>query len=250
MNAPSGRLHERASWKPYDLGLIMPIYNEAQSIEATVQRWHVALDGLGAQYRLYLLDDGSTDGTGAILDRLAQLSRIELVHKSNTGHGPTIFAGYLMATNHCEWVFQCDGDDELGPEFLATFWNHRHDHDLIIGCRKGRRQSLLRKLFTVGAGTLVRCLFGSGIRDVNVPYRLMSGDILQRQLPCLGKSPVVPNILLSALSCRAGLRILELPVHFHAVAGRTSSIGGSKALPFAFRAFREIIRVSLGCPLS
>ncbi len=228
----------------------MPIYNEARSIEATAKHWLAALDGLGAQYRLYLLDDGSTDGTGDILDRLAQLPQIELVHKPNTGHGPTIFSGYAMASNRCEWVFQCDGDDELGPEFLATFWKRRHDHDLIIGCRKGRRQSLLRKLFTVGAGTLVRCLFGTGIRDVNVPYRLMPGDLLQRQLSCLGKSPVVPNILLSALSCRAGLRILELPVRFHAVAGRTSSIGGLKALPFAFRAFREIIRVSFGCPAS
>ena len=104
--------------KPYDLSVVMPVYNEAEAIGPVLKKWMAMLDTLGIRYRIRAYNDGSKDATGKILAEVADASggRVLAVDKLNSGHGPTILRGYREAAEDSDWVFQIDSDDEMGPD--------------------------------------------------------------------------------------------------------------------------------------
>lgn len=220
-----------------DLAVVMPVYNEAECIEKVVREWLTALEVTGTRFQLFVLDDGSTDTTGAILDRLAHTSpNLHVVHKSNSGHGPTLVQGYRLASARAEWVFQTDSDGELPAERFADFWNRRQDWDALFGCRVGRRQSPLRRMISCFARAFVRVCFGYGPRDANVPFRLMRSRFLAPIARALPDDYRVPNLALSGLLGRAGARWTEMPVPFRDRTTGVSSIRRWRLLRFAVRA--------------
>ena len=76
--------------------IVIPVYNESVCIEPVTLDWLRICDKLDG--RLIAVDDGSKDGTGAILDRLAEKEpRLLVRHQQNAGHGAAILAGYYLA---------------------------------------------------------------------------------------------------------------------------------------------------------
>jgi glycosyltransferase involved in cell wall biosynthesis len=169
-----------------DLAVVMPVYNEKDCIAEVLNSWLSVLSELNIQYRLIVLDDGSSDGTDVELERFGQNDRIMIIRKENSGHGPTILMGYHRAVEMAEWVFQCDSDNEIKADYFSLLWKARDRYDALFGIRQGREQSLTRKLITVVAFYMVRLKFGSGITDINSPYRLMRASVLSqiiKQIP-------------------------------------------------------------------
>ena len=82
---------------PYDLAVIMPIYNEEECIADVLKSWMAVLSGLSINYLIIALNDGSTDGTKDTLSIFLNEDRVEVVNKINSGHGPTILLGYNIA---------------------------------------------------------------------------------------------------------------------------------------------------------
>src|SRR5207244_9132146 len=130
----------------------------------------------------------------------------------NRGHGPTILRGYHEARG--EWVFQTDSDDEIGPEAFPRVWERREEADLVLGYRDGRAAPPARRLVTAVARWTVRLAFGARVRDANAPYRLYRRAALARLLAAVSPDALAPNVILPALACRAGLRLLAVPVPF------------------------------------
>lgn len=240
------QLSETVSPVPaFDLAVVMPVYNEAGCIEAVIRDWLAVLEATGARFQMIVLDDGSTDSTGAILDRLANASpALHVVHKPNSGHGPTLVEGYRLAVTRAEWVFQTDSDGEMPAERFPDFWNRRADWDALFGCRAGRNQSPLRRLISLSARAFVRLCFGPGPDDANVPFRLLRTRFLAPIAPVLPGDYRVPNLALSGLLGRAGARWTELPVPFRDRTTGVSSIRRLRLLRFALRAAGQT--VSLG----
>ena len=112
-----------------DLAVVMPVYNEQECIAAVVDSWRAMLARLDVEYKLIVLNDGSRDATAAALEKFAGDRRVEIVHKQNTGHGPTILLGYRRAVATARWVFQCDSDDEISPEHFPHLWERREQYD-------------------------------------------------------------------------------------------------------------------------
>jgi glycosyltransferase involved in cell wall biosynthesis len=226
----------------FDLAVVMPVYNEAGCIETVIRDWLAVLEATGARFLMIVLDDGSTDSTGAILDRLANVSpALHVVHKPNSGHGPTLVEGYRLAVPRAEWVFQTDSDGELPAERFPDFWNRRADWDAIFGCRAGRNQSPLRRLISLSARAFVRLCFGPGPDDANVPFRLLRTRFLASIASVLPGDYRVPNLALSGLLGRAGARWTVIPVPFHDRTTGVSSIRRLRLLRFALQAAGQTV---------
>lgn len=217
-----------------ELSVVMPVFNEAEAIRGVLEAWLAELERLGIDFEILVYDDGSSDTTPEILDALAATeSRVRVTTQSNRGHGPTISRGYREAVG--EWVFQTDSDNELPPEGFEALWRRRGDYDLLLGARHQRRSSLARKAVTFLASAVVRSLFGSGVQDVNSPYRLMRRARLAPLLDLLPDEAFAPNVLISGLAVRQGLRILELPVRHQPRSSGRGSLTSSRLVRGALK---------------
>ncbi len=197
---------------PLDLALVMPVYNEEACIVRVVESWRAVLSHLGMDFRMIVLNDGSSDGTQDALAAFAGDERIEVINKENSGHGPTILMGYYRAVELADWVFQCDSDDEMKAEHFPDLWEKRETYDALFGVREGRRQNLARKFISVCSRLTVGLLFGKGVTDVNTPYRLIRANLLKQILAYIPYDTFAPNVVISGTLAKAGVRIYEQPV--------------------------------------
>ena len=143
-----------------ELTVVMPVYNEEDSLMGCARSWISVLDELAIDYRLLVINDGSTDSSADVLATLAEHPRVVGITKFNQGHGPTILAGYHVGAQTSEWVFQVDSDDEIPASAFPAVWQARKGVDAVFGIRTGRHQSADRKVISrVAALTLVRMQF-------------------------------------------------------------------------------------------
>jgi glycosyltransferase involved in cell wall biosynthesis len=229
------------------LTIVMPVYNEETAVAPVIAAWTAEMQRLGLDYRISVYDDGSADGTGAILDELVRYDpRLVVVHQANRGHGPTVLRGYREARG--EWVFQVDSDGEMSADAFAALWQRREAFDLLIGSRADRRAPVMRRLVTGVSRLTVRTLFGAGIHDVNSPYRLFRGTALQALVARLPGEPFAPNVILAGLAVRAGLRIGEWPVPCGERKGGRGSLNLRRLVQGAARSFVETVAAGLRGP--
>lgn len=226
------------------LTVVMPVYNEQDSLRACAMSWITALDELGIDHQLLILDDGSRDDTPAVLRELAKLPTVRAISKPNEGHGPTILRGYREGVFNSEWVFQVDSDDEIPATAFARVWNARDNHDAVLGRRTGRVQSRGRKAISMVAKITTRLLYRAKISDVNVPYRLMKSETLAPLLERIPDDTFAPNIVISGALARTGADITEVAVpHAERQTGEVSIIGLG-ALKAAAKSFIQSVRLA------
>lgn len=227
----------------YDLAMVVPIYNEQDCIADVLEEWHATLRNLNINFLILAINDGSRDQTEAALRCFESYPRIEVMNKPNSGHGPTILMGYHKAVKIATWVFQCDSDNELKAEDFASFWEKRANYDALFGVRRERISPLSRKLISACSRLTVAVLFGKGIEDVNVPYRLMRADKLKQIIHCIPASTFAPNIVIAGAFARSHSRTGNLPVTHHARQTGEVSIKKWKLLRVALRSFVQTIRL-------
>jgi glycosyltransferase involved in cell wall biosynthesis len=224
-----------------DLAVVMPAYNEEALIGGVVASWCQALANLGIRFRIVVLDDGSRDGTARALEAFADDHRVEVIHKVNTGHGPTILMGYRKAVELAAWVFQCDSDAEIGAEHFCHLWARRGSYDALFGARTGRRR-LDRRIVSASSRLTVTLFFGRGVLDVNVPYRLIRSDLLRPIIDRIADSTFAPNVLVSGALAKTGARVYNHPVPWEARKGGTVSIARWSLWRGALRSLRQTLR--------
>jgi glycosyltransferase involved in cell wall biosynthesis len=228
-----------------ELSVVIPAYNEAGNIAEVIGEWTTVLDRLGIDYLLTVYDDGSRDGTEQVVRGLAaDQRRLRIERHSNMGHGPTILRGYREARG--EWVLQIDSDREIRAAAFEQLWRHREEYDLLMGRRTDRASPIARRVVTWMARTTIRCLFGAPIQDVNTPYRLVRRDALERMVTRIPDAAFAPNVIMSGLAARDGLRVVEYPVQHHPRAAGVTSLSAGRALRMGWRCFREAVAVRFG----
>jgi len=227
---------------PFSLALVMPVYNEEGCIGEVIRSWRDELSRLGIAFQMIVLNDGSNDATAERLEAFRDDDRIEIVNKPNSGHGPTILQGYRLAVKRAPWVFQTDSDNEMKPERFGELWERREEYDALFGRRQNRAQTFDRRFISAVSAWTVRVFFGSGVRDVNTPYRLMRSPLLARIIEQIPDDALTPNILISGALARAGLRILNHPVPHEGRKTGKASIVKWGLWKFAFRAFWQCLR--------
>ncbi len=226
---------------------VMPVYNEEANIASVVTEWMECLGKACPDFQLITLNDGSRDATGPVLDELAARfgARLQVVHKSNSGHGRTCRQGYdLAVAAGAKWIFQLDSDGQCDPAYFADMWEARQDSDCVFGFRRSRGDGLGRLIVSRGCRALLFLATGTWMRDANVPYRLMRGTVLARALEVVPPDFDIQNIAVTyALSQQPRLRWIHHPIHFRARQGGENSINFRKIARMGFHMLRDFSRV-------
>lgn len=132
-----GRMEESMSkmteQKQDRLIIVIPAYNEEENIENVVSQWHPIVEKTGADSRLFIINDGSTDHTQEKLESLQEkYPQLRTVKKQNQGHGATILYGYRCAiAEGADYIFQTDSDGQTVPEEFWKLWADREKLSLI-----------------------------------------------------------------------------------------------------------------------
>ncbi|MEO8505177.1 MAG: glycosyltransferase family 2 protein [Acidobacteriota bacterium] len=181
------------------LWVVLPVYNEAGAIETVIREWLPVLERADPGFVLLVVDDGSTDGTGRLLERLAQGEpRIRIESIANRGHGGACRRGYTLATgptSDASWILQIDSDGQCAPEDFPAFWQGRREHLAQFGRRRHRGDGWVRTAASRALALLVGAAAGRRIADPNVPFRLLRRDVLTR---CLARAAAVDVALFNA----------------------------------------------------
>jgi dolichol-phosphate mannosyltransferase len=205
-SCPKSGLTMAAEYKA-ELAVVIPVFNEEKTLVELLEDWQSAFRSIPVRYRFIIINDGSTDNSGAILQSMTErMPDIEFHTQANAGHGPAILAGYKMAlgTDHngqpgCpEWIFQIDSDHQHDPAAFALLWDKRKDYDFLLGERNQKNATLPRKGVSLLSTGVVRLLAGTGVKDVNSPYRLMRSSKLNEALKLVPGNSFAPNILLTS----------------------------------------------------
>lgn len=234
----SRRLQDPGSPFSGGVSAFLPCHNEEGNVERVVRAVVRALEPLGVPFEVIVVDDGSTDRTAAIAQRLAgEDPRVRLVrHSRNLGYGAALRTGF--AASRYPWIFFTDGDGQFNPQDLARLLPHAASADLVVGYRLHRRDPAHRRLFGRLWNLLVRSWFGVRVRDVDCAFKLVRREVVQ-DLPLRATGAFLSTELL----CRAaqkGARIVEVPVpHYPRRWGRQT--GGRPDV--ILRAFVELWRL-------
>jgi glycosyltransferase involved in cell wall biosynthesis len=226
-----------------DLVVVMPVYNEQDSIGNVLNAWSAALDAIGLHWEIHVYNDGSKDDTGERLENLRIALPGVVVHsKRNSGHGSTIRQGYLENMDRAEWLFQVDSDDEMGPDWFYKLWNIRHDHDFITGRRYERKSSLARKVVSLAARLAVNAVYGPCVYDVNCPYRLMRVDAFRECYLAIPPATFAPNVLIAGYCAFHGIKTVEIHVPHRSRYSGTVSIRKWKLVKESVRSMFQTLR--------
>jgi glycosyltransferase involved in cell wall biosynthesis len=228
------------------LSVVIPVYNEADKLNALLADWQPMFKSTGVPYNIILIDDGSKDGSLALLQSIAATDPSLVVHtQPNAGHGPAILNGYLRAIDAgAEFIFQIDSDHQLQTAAFPDLWAHRENHDLLLAQRREKNASQGRQWVSRFTAWSVRLLFGSGVSDINSPYRLMRCDALKPALQKIPADSFAPNVLLTSWFIKKKYRIFIATVDPMNEGLRKSRMN-RYFLRGALRSFRQLIEFRL-----
>lgn len=207
------------------LGLVIPLFNEEALVADVVADIHRVLDEAAIEHRLVLVNNGSQDRTGEIVDKLAQTLPVTALHLAqNAGYGGGILAGMNALLN--------DGDT---PEVIGWSWGDGQVHPAVLpplyrACARGvdmakavrteRNDGNWRKVVTTAYSATMRA-FGCTVADVNGCPKLFRAGVFARLSPTARDWFLDAEVVLSA-------QALELEIAHHPTAMEPRAGGKSK----------------------
>jgi glycosyltransferase involved in cell wall biosynthesis len=203
------------------LSVFFPAYNDSGTIASLVIAALRTARTLTPDFEVIVVNDGSADGTAAILDELARTyPEVRVVHHArNRGYGGALRSGFAAATR--DLVFYTDGDAQYDPREMTSLWQALTDDvDIVNGYKISRSDPLHRILIGRIYHHSVRLLFGLRVRDVDCDFRLLRRRVFDRVR--LEKDSGVICLEMMKKIQDAGFRIAEVPVHhYHRAHGRS-----------------------------
>jgi glycosyltransferase involved in cell wall biosynthesis len=195
------------------LSVVVPFYNEEDSIGPMHAAIVSAVDPLGIPYEMVFVDDGSRDATAARAEEIARRdSRVRFVaFRRNYGQTAAMAAGIQYARG--EILVTMDGDLQNDPADIAPFLQKMAEgYDIVVGWRHKRQDKLLsRKIPSVIANRLIGRVTGVPITDNGCSLKAFRASVIRR-IPLYSEM----HRFIPAMSSIAGARIAELKVRHHA----------------------------------
>ncbi|PYK47047.1 MAG: glycosyltransferase [Verrucomicrobia bacterium] len=186
-----------------NVSVVVPLYNEEQSVAILQRELADALTGL--DYEIIFVDDGSRDETVA---RLAADPRTRVLRfEKNAGQSAALFAGLQAVCS--EVAVLIDGDLQNDPADIPRLLAEiSRGADLVCGYRAQRRDTLLKRV-TSRVANFVRSRFTrDGVRDTGCTLKAMRRDCIAALVPFKGMHRFIPALLKGA-----GYRLVEIPVN-------------------------------------
>lgn len=227
------------------LYIVIPAYNEQDTIEDIVRKWYpnVLLGDEGS--KLLVIDDGSKDATAEKLEALkGEFPLLEVRHKQNSGHGPSILFGYKYAISEgADYIFQTDSDGQTEPSEFPDFWDLRRKYEMIVGYRRDREDGFGRVVVTRVLRALIFLTFRVYVKDANTPFRLMKASVLEKEIKYVPKDYFLTNVLISVIFTKRKYRIKYLPITFRPRQGGTNSIDLGKITGIGLKSLKDFVKL-------
>jgi glycosyltransferase involved in cell wall biosynthesis len=191
------------------VSLVIPSYNDETTVGRLIEDSDKLLKEVCRDYEIVVINDGSKDGTLAVLQEAAKNNRrIRLInHEVNRGFGETIRELYLSGGK--DLIFSLPGDYQYAPKELLEMAKGLIENDFVIGLRVKRNDPARRKLQSHIYNTLLRFLYGHRHTDVN-SIKLFRKSILDK-ITLRSHTPFV-DAELCIRAERAGFKVVEIPI--------------------------------------
>jgi dolichol-phosphate mannosyltransferase len=195
---------------PPEISIVVPAYNEEESLIPLASAIAETFAGLGMAYELLFVDDGSEDDTAHRLRELAaKHSEVRIIRfRHNAGQSAALDAGFKQARGRV--VVTLDADLQNDPRDIPRLLEMLKDYDVVCGIRQGRQDTWLRRLSSRFANGLRRRVLHDDIVDIGCSLRAYRGDCLAPIKLYNGMHRFLPVLLQIE-----GFHIGQVPVRHH-----------------------------------
>ncbi len=195
------------------LSVVVPFYNEEESIRPLHAAVVAAVEPLGISFEMVFVDDGSRDATARIATDLAMVDdRVKFVKfRRNYGQTPAMAAGIEHASG--EIIVTMDGDLQNDPRDIGMMLGKIDEgYDIVVGWRHNRQDKLIsRKIPSMIANRLIGKVTGVPIKDNGCSLKAYRADLI-KEIPLYSEM----HRFIPAMASIAGPRIAEVKVRHHA----------------------------------
>lgn len=205
---------------PPRYSVIIPFRNEADAARTVINDVCSVLTRLGPAFEVVAIDDGSTDRTRDELNAVAAAwpqTRV-LQQPRSLGQSAALWRGFAAA--HGEILISLDGDGQNVPSDIPRLLEQLAHADMVVGLRRPRRDSWLRRAMSRVANLVRARVLGDQLTDGGCALRVWRREVTAAFRPIRTLHSFMP-----ALAVAAGFRVIEIPVEHRARLGGRSNYG-------------------------
>jgi glycosyltransferase involved in cell wall biosynthesis len=208
------------------IAFIMPVYNEADTIENTVREIYEKVANKMDNVDIWVFEDGSTDGTKEVLKKLREeLTGVYAeTAKSRKGYPRAMRDAFLKINpKHYSYVVSVDSDGQYEPDDFFKLWSimQRNLPDIVMGRRVTRREPPYRRMLSRGLQFLEKVMFPIKCKDVTSVMRLMKVTVSHEIARDVRYSPYNFWLEFTARMSLNGYRVVEVPIAYRERTGQS-----------------------------
>lgn len=194
-----------------DVSVVIPLYNERESIGILYDRLVRVLQDLGVDYEIIFVDDGSTDGSASVLKDIASRdSRVKVIEfRRNFGKSAALASGFRHARGRT--IVTMDSDLQDDPEEIPRFLQKLEEgYDLVSGWKFPRQDPFFKRFASKVVNTLTNLVGGTSLHDMNCGFKAYRREVFQT-IHLYGEL----HRYIPLLAYQFGFRIAEIKVKHH-----------------------------------
>jgi len=208
------------------ISIVIPLYNEEENVRELHSRLKPVMDSIGDEYEIIFIDDGSTDNTLSLLEKIqaADDAVTVLSLRRNFGQTAAFAAGFDYSRG--DVIVTMDGDLQNDPNDIPKLLELMKDHDLVSGWRKRRKDPFLsRRLPSIIANSLISKVTGVNLHDYGCSLKAYRRDVI-KNLKLYGEM----HRFIPAVASWYGVRIAEVETTHHPRLRGKSKYGISRTM--------------------
>ena len=190
------------------ISVVIPVYNEEENLEPLLEELFPVLAEIGSAFEVICVDDASTDGSLAVLQKLlARYSELKIVrHRLNCGESAAEASGFANARG--DWIVTIDADQQNDPADIPALLAAAVKADAVCGVRQKREDDWIKRISSKIANGFRNWVTKDVVADAGCTFRALRREAL-REVPVFnGMHRFLPTLLRLK-----GFEVVEIPVN-------------------------------------